>query len=182
MDESDRLTDVDQVALRRFFRYHFQERVPFNKACGIRITRWEGDEATFELGMRDDLSAHPGVFHGGVVSALIDTAGTGAVMAGHDFNRGNRITTISLSVNYLSVAPGEGLVAEAHCTRRGRSNHFAEVHAYSSESRKLLAHGIVACNVAGTRDGFDRILAAARRGDFGAATSNPTLVDGPASQ
>jgi len=181
MDEPAHLTDADQVALRRFFRYHFQERVPFNKACGIRITRWNGDEATFELGMRDDLSAHPGVFHGGVVSALIDTAGTGAVMAGHDFTRGSRLTTISLSVNYLSVAPGEGLVAEAHCTRRGRSNHFAEVHVYGADSRKLVAHGVVACNIAGTRDGFDRILTAARRGDFRTATSDPSLVDSPSS-
>ena len=53
------LTDVDQVALRQFFRHHFQERVAFNKACGVRITTWHGDEATFELGLRDDLTAHP---------------------------------------------------------------------------------------------------------------------------
>jgi uncharacterized protein (TIGR00369 family) len=157
------LNDADQVALRRFFRHHFQERVPFNKACGVRITHWDGDDVTFELGMRDDLSAHPGVFHGGVVSALIDTSGTAAVMAGHDFNRGSRITTVSLAVNYLSVAPGEGITAEARCTRRGRANHYAEVHVYSSDTRKLVAQGLVTCNISGVRDGFERILAAARR-------------------
>src|SRR5207245_4365536 len=48
----------------------------------------------------------PGIFHGGVVSALLDTTATGAVMAGHDFAKGSRLTTISLSVQYLSVAPG----------------------------------------------------------------------------
>ena len=163
MSEPPALADDDQVALQSWFRFHFQERVRFNKACGIQITRWEGDDATFELALRDDLMAHPGVFHGGVVSALIDTAGTGAVMAGHDFNRGSRITTMSLSVNYLSVAPGEGLVAEAHCTRRGRSNHYAEVHVYSSDTRKLLAQGLVTCNTANAHEGFDKILAAARR-------------------
>ncbi|MGD9703696.1 MAG: PaaI family thioesterase [Acidimicrobiia bacterium] len=164
MTDANELTDADQVALRGFFRHHFQDRVAFNKACGVRITAWQGDDATFELDLRDDLTAHPGVFHGGVVSALIDTAGTGAVVAGHDFTRGSRVTTVSLAVNYLSVAPGEGIVAEARCTRRGRSNHYAEVHVYGVASRKLVAQGLVTCNITGVRDGFDQILAAARRG------------------
>ena len=171
------LTAADQVALRTHFRHHFQERVRFNKACGVRITRWEGDEATFELDLRDDLTAHPGLFHGGVVSALIDTAGTGAIVAGHDFTLGNRVTTISLSVNYLSAAPGEGIVAVARCTRRGRSNHYAEVHVYGAASRKLVAQGLVACNIAGMREGFEQILAAARRNPDPRATageSSPT--------
>lgn len=169
--DDTRLTDDDQAALRQFFRHHFQDRVAFNRACGIRITAWGIDGATFELPLRDDLSAHPDVFHGGVVSALIDTAGTGAVMAGHDFDKGSRLTTTSLMVNYLSVAPTEGLVAEARCTRRGRANHFAEVHVYSSVSRKLVAQGLVTAHIAGTREGFDRILAAARSGTYDAAAA-----------
>lgn len=174
MTDSIELTDVDQAALRAFFRHHFQDRVAFNKACGVRITTWHGGGATFELDVRDDLTAHPGVFHGGVVSALIDTAGTGAVVAGHDFTRGSRVTTVSLTVNYLSVAPGEGIVAEARCTRRGRSNHYAEVHVFSATSRKLVAQGLVTCNIAGVRDGFDEILAAARRGASTADTIGPS--------
>lgn len=165
MAEPAILGEDDQRALRNFFRHHFQERVRFNKTCGVRITRWEGDDVTFEVDLRDDLTAHEKIFHGGVVSTLIDTSGTGAVMAGHDFNRGSRITTVALSVNYLAAAPGEGLVAEAHVTRRGRSLNYAEVHVYSSESRKLLAQGLVTCNIGGAREGFDRILAVARR-DF----------------
>ncbi len=163
MSDARDVTDADQEALRAWFRHHFEERVAFNKACGVRITQWDGDDATFELDLRDDLLAHPGVFHGGVVSSLIDTAGTGAVMAGHDFTKGSRITTISLSVNYLSVAPGEGIAAHARCTRRGRSVNYAEVHVYSLGSHKLLAQGIVTCNIGGDKEGFDKILASARR-------------------
>ena len=75
-----------------------------------------------EIAYRDELSAHPGMFHGGVVSSLIDTCGTGAVMAGHDFRRGSRLTTASMTVNSLGAAPGEGLVARSTCSRPTSSN------------------------------------------------------------
>ena len=55
--------------------------------------------------MRSCSARTRGIFHGGVVAALLDTTGSGAVMAGHDFAKGSRLTTISLSVQYLSVAP-----------------------------------------------------------------------------
>jgi uncharacterized protein (TIGR00369 family) len=162
---SDKLSDEDQRLLRAFFRVHWEERVAFNRACGIRIPRWDADGVEFHLPYRDDLSAHPGAFHGGVISALIDTCGCGAVMAGHDFNRGSRLTTVSLAVQYLSVAPGEAVVAQAHCTRRGRTTHYAEVHVRSAGSAKLVAQGLVTVNISGQRDDFERILAAARKTD-----------------
>ena len=36
---------------------------------------------------------------------MIDTTGSAAVLAGHDFSKGSRLSTISMSVNYLGVAP-----------------------------------------------------------------------------
>jgi uncharacterized protein (TIGR00369 family) len=160
----DALSEADQEALRAYFHRHWQEGVAFNRACGIHVPRWHPDGVEFELPYRDDLSAHPGVFHGGVLSALIDTCGCGAVMAGHDFRLGSRLTTISLAVQYLSAAPGEGAVARGVCTRRGRTTHYAEVHVDSTASGKPLAHGIVAVSISGHRADFDRILATARRG------------------
>jgi hypothetical protein len=38
-----------------------------------------------------------------MLSALIDTAGCGAVAAGHDYARGSRITTVALAVQFLTV-------------------------------------------------------------------------------
>jgi uncharacterized protein (TIGR00369 family) len=158
------LTEYDQQLLRAHFHMHWEERVEFNRACGIRVPRWDPDGVEFQLPYRDDLSAHPGVFHGGVLSALVDTCGCGAVMAGHDFRLGSRLTTVSLAVQYLSVAPGEGAVADGRCTRRGRNTHYAEVHVRSSETGKPLAQGLVAVNISGHRADFAKILAAARRG------------------
>ena len=161
--ELDELNAEDQVAMQAFFRQHVVEGGHYNKAVGFRVSRWDADGVTVELPLREDLTAHTGVFHGGVVSALIDTAGCGSVMAGHDFNQGSRQTTISLTVNFVSVAPGEGLVAEGRCTRRGRSTNFAEVHVFGADSRKLLAQGVLVTNISGHRDDFDRMLRRARR-------------------
>ena len=141
--ESDRL--------RRRFRKHYETSVAFNRTCGVVITRWDPEGVVFEIDYRDDLSAHDGIFHGGVVATLIDTSAGGAVMAGHDFSKGSRLTTVSLAVSYLSVAPGEGIVPRAHCLRRGRRLHYVEAAVEAKDSQKLLATGLVTCNVAGDR-------------------------------
>src|SRR5436305_13013891 len=118
---TDVLTEDEQQRRSQWFREHWQNGVAFNRRCGMRILRWDGDAVEIALPYADDLSAHSGIFHGGVVGALLDTTATAAVMAGHDFNRASRLTTISMSVQYLSVAPGEDLLCEGVCTRRGRT-------------------------------------------------------------
>jgi uncharacterized protein (TIGR00369 family) len=144
------LSDEEQQNWRERFRRHWQEGVRFNTACAMTVRRWDVDGVEMHLPFRDDLGAHPGVFHGGVLSALIDTAGCGAVAAGHDYNNGNRITTVALAVQYLSVDPGQGAVAYAHCTRRGKQISYAEV-AVRSDGGKALAQGLVTVSVSGSR-------------------------------
>lgn len=152
------LTRDQQQTLRDWFRRHWESGVQFNAHLGVRITQWDEAGVVFLLPFEDHLSAHDQIFHGGVVATLIDTAGCGAVMAGHDYTKGSRCTTISMSVNYLSVAPGESLRAEAVCTRRGRTANYAEVKVLAATSGKLLAQGLVTVNVSGTRSGLEKIL------------------------
>lgn len=144
------LSDDEQQAWRDRFRSHWQDGVGFNRACAMKVTRWDPDGVVMELPFRDDLSAHPGVFHGGVLSALIDTAGCGAIAAGHDYDRGNRITTVALSVQYLSIDPGHDAIADAHCSRRGQQISYAEV-TVRSDAGKPLAQGLVTVSVTGAR-------------------------------
>src|SRR5258708_88504 len=148
-----RLREQDQLQRREWFRVHWTQGVAFNRHCRIEVLRWDAEGAELFLPYADSLSAHAGIFHGGVVSALLDTTATGAVMAGHDFAKGSRITTISLSVQYLSVAPGENLVATGRCTRRGRTVHFAEAQACGAASGKGVATGQVAVGISGERPG-----------------------------
>jgi uncharacterized protein (TIGR00369 family) len=152
------LTDGDQERYRLWFRQHWEHGVAFNAHCNITVRRWDPEGVELHLPFAEHLSAHPGIFHGGVVSALIDTAGCGAVAAGHDFNLGSRITTVSLAIQYLSVAPGEGALARARCTRRGRQVNYADVTVYSEVSDKPLAQGLVTVSATGVRPGLDGLI------------------------
>ena len=147
------LSEAEQRERRDWFRTHWQEGVAFNRFCGIKVLHWDADAAELFLPYADALSAHDGIFHGGVVASLLDTTATGAVMAGHDFNLGSRLTTISMAVQYLSVAPGEDLRAIGRCTRRGRTVNFAEARAEGAESGKVVASAQLAVNVSGERPG-----------------------------
>ena len=153
------LTGDEQERRRAWFRDHWEHGVAFNAHCGITVRRWDPDGVELHLPFADHLSAHSGIFHGGVISALIDTAGCGAVAAGHDFNLGSRITTISLAVQYFSVAVSEGAVARAVCTRRGRQVNFADVTVHSDVTDKPLAQGLVSVNATGERPGLAETLA-----------------------
>jgi uncharacterized protein (TIGR00369 family) len=150
------LTPQALEARQEWFRAHWKSRIAFNQLIGIEILDWEPGLVRARVPFADRLSAHSGIFHGGVVATLIDTTGTGAVISGHDFNRGSRLTTVSMNVQYMSVAPGEDLFAEGICTRRGRSLSFARV-TVTSTSGKLLAEGMLTVSVSGERTGVARV-------------------------
>ncbi len=142
-----------QERRRSWFRRHWQDEVAFNRLCGLRITRWDPDGVEATLPFADQLTAHEDILHGGVIAALIDTIGSGAVMAGHDYDTGTRSMTVSLTVNYLSVAPRQDLIASARVTKRGRLMNFAEVDVRGAETRKPVAQGLVTVLVNGDRPG-----------------------------
>jgi uncharacterized protein (TIGR00369 family) len=148
------LSDADQQARRDWFRRHWETNVPFNRLCRISVRHWGEDRVEMVAAYSDDVSAHPGIFHGGVIATLIDTAGTAAVMAGHDFNRGSRISTAGMSLQYLSVAKGEDVVATARTVKRGRTVHVAFVEVHGATSGRLLATGQVTATIEGERPGL----------------------------
>jgi uncharacterized protein (TIGR00369 family) len=148
------LSDADQQARRDWFRRHWETNIPFNRLCRITVRQWDEDGVELVAAYSDELSSHPGIFHGGVLATLIDTAGTGAVLAGHDFTRGSRISTAAMSLQYLSVAKGEDVVANARTVKRGRTVHVAHVEARGVTSGRLLATGQVTATIEGERPGL----------------------------
>jgi len=79
-----------------------------------------------------------GYIHGGVYSALIDSAGFFAVYTRVEGD--DSATTIEMKVNYLSSVKSGKLLAHARCITLGKSIGLAEV-TIKNEEDKLLAHG-----------------------------------------
>ncbi|MFF5140023.1 PaaI family thioesterase [Streptomyces sp. NPDC013157] len=146
------LTDLEQRERREWFRARWERGVAFNRLCRLRVTRWDPDGVEIVLPYAEPLSAHEGVFHGGVISALIDTAGAGSVIAGHDFTKGSLLSTVSISVQYLAPARGREAVAVARCVRRGRRLHFADVDVMADG--RVCARGQVVVTISGERPGI----------------------------
>jgi len=81
-----------------------------------------------------------GYVHGGVYSALIDSAGFFAVYTRVEGD--DSAATIEMKVNYLSSVKSGKLLAHARCINLGKSIGLAEV-TIKNEENKLLAHGTV---------------------------------------
>jgi uncharacterized protein (TIGR00369 family) len=145
-------TDADEFNARKRAEWkRNMESAPFNKACRAAFSRWEPDGVVLDVPFDEAATSYPGVLHGGVVATAIDTAGLGAVMAGHDYRDGGRLFTASLTVNYLSSDAGQGLHATGRCIRRGRGVHYAEVDV-TSTAGKLIAKGVVTVAHVSRRD------------------------------
>lgn len=151
---SARLSAQEQQARRDWFRQRWEHGVAFNRLCGMRVLRWDAGGVEIALPYEPQLSAHEGTFHGGVVSALIDTAGGGAVMADHDFDKGSRLSTVALSVQYLGPARGAQLIAYASCFKRGGRIHYAEAEVRDGDGATC-ARGQVVVSISGERPGLD---------------------------
>jgi len=98
----------------------------FIKSLGIVVDGWSAEEVVLRAPFSEQLTNDGREYHGGVVAALLDTAGAAAVWAGHDFDKGFRASTVSMTVNYVGRAQGD-LIATARCVKRGRDTHFSEM-------------------------------------------------------
>ncbi len=78
------------------------------------------DEGMCRLGLRkrEDLLQQHGLFHGGVISYLVDNAA--AIAAGTLLRPGEDLLSAEFKVNYLRPAKSDRLVAEARVIKPGR--------------------------------------------------------------
>ncbi len=118
---------MDLEALARFM----EERIPFNKLLGMRVVTMEKGHVAIEVPFRPELvgdAARPAL-HGGVLSALADTAGGAALWSGVEDPRG-RVSTIDLRIDYLRPARLETIVADARVVRLGNRVGVVDVRLY----------------------------------------------------
>lgn len=111
------------------------ETAPFHNFLGARITRREGGVAEFVLDLAPHHTNRLGVAHGGVISALLDSAmGTAVFSAIPDKQW---LVTTSLSIQYMGSAKGGRLVAEGRVVRRSDRIAFTEGEVRSSGGKVI---------------------------------------------
>jgi uncharacterized protein (TIGR00369 family) len=102
-----------------FVRSFMEGEIPFNRELGIRVVELAPGRAVLEIPFREELvgdAARPAL-HGGVLSALMDTAGGAAVWT--LLGESDRCSTIDLRVDYLRPARLETVRAVAEVLRLG---------------------------------------------------------------
>lgn len=122
------------------FAKSFANASPYFKNQKMKIVDLKYGESFVEVELdRKHLQGY-GYVHGGVYSALIDSAGFFAVYT--QVEGDNSAATIEMKLNYLSSVISGKLLAHARCITLGKSIGLAEVTVKNEENR-LLTHGSV---------------------------------------
>ena len=143
---TDDLDEADQERKRQAVR-DLMPHAPFMGWLGIGFDAWDHDEVVLRVPFREDLTNDGTHYHGGVVAAALDTAGAGAAWSAHDFTRGDRASTISMSVQYVGSARRSDLVCTARTVKRGRELIFTEITARDDDGR-VVAHAVQTYRIA----------------------------------
>jgi uncharacterized protein (TIGR00369 family) len=140
MPERQPLTDDEQQRRRKAIA-ELMPTTPFIGWLGMVFERYEPDDVTVRLPFRADLTNDGTVYHGGVVASVIDTAGAAAAWSNHDFDKGQRASTVAMTVQYLGAAKESDLLCHAKAVKRGRELIFTEITATDAEGA-VVAHAL----------------------------------------
>lgn len=114
----------------------------FMDRMGGRLTEWGPDRAVIEMDVSDIHLNGIGVVHGGVLAALIDTAGARAgIFCTVDGNR-RKAMTISLNVNLVGNIAAGKLIADARLRKAGKTIFVSSCDVHDGDGN-LLATGEV---------------------------------------
>lgn len=153
---SDGLHDARFAVLLDFF----QNRIPFNTFLGIEVREVELGRVVLAVPWRPELIGDSGrkAVHGGVTSALSDTAGGAACFTLLD-NPRDRLSTVDMRVDYLRPGPPTELLCEARVIRMGNRVGVARMEVFAGEVPGL--HDAARADAIATAQGVYNIV---RRG------------------
>jgi len=112
------------------------------RLIGASMPRVEPGYCEIELPYREDLTQQHGLFHGGFVGAIADTAGGYAAYT--LFPAGDSILTVEYKINLLAPGAGDKLVASARVKKAGKTLTVCELEvvAISRGKPTLCAYGL----------------------------------------
>jgi uncharacterized protein (TIGR00369 family) len=155
---AESLTD-DQQHRRRQAVAEILPTTPFLKGLGIVFERYEPDDVTIRLPWRADLTNDGAYFHGGIVVLVLDTTGAATAWSNHDFDKGTRAATVSMTVQYVGATERSDLVCHGRTVRSDLVCHgrtvrrrkelvFTEITATDSDGA-VVAHAVQTYRIAG---------------------------------
>lgn len=119
----------------------------FIEKMGAELTYWDQDRVVIEMPVADLHLNGLGVVHGGVIGALIDTAGARAgIFCTVEGNKRSAMT-VSLNVNLVGNVSGGVLVTEARLRKAGKTIYVSSCDVRDGDGN-LLATGEVVCRYA----------------------------------
>ena len=116
----------------------------FMSAMGARLTLWELDRAVIEMDVGDIHLNAIDVVHGGVIAALLDTAGAHAGMYCTVPGNIRQAMTVSMSVNLMGNVSSGRLIADARKRGGGKTVYVSSCDVHDGDGN-LLATGEVVC-------------------------------------
>ena len=139
--------DDDHQRARRLAIRDLMPTTPYLAGLGVLFDRYEPDDVVLRLPFRPDLTNDGAVYHGGVIASALDTAGAAAAWSNHDFDRGTKAATVSMTVQYVGVARRSDLVCHARTVRRARELIFTEITA-TDAAGTVVAHALQTYRIA----------------------------------
>ncbi len=131
------MEDIDKKAA---IARQFIGAIPHSRALEMRVDAVHSGRAELSLPYNERFVGDPesGVLHGGVVTALLDTA-MGTAVVSHPQSTGGT-ATIDLRIDYMrSAIKGQRLRAEAECYRVTRSVAFVRATAFDEGDEPVAA-------------------------------------------
>ncbi len=104
-----------------------EEPAPIFRTLGIRLIAWSEDYAKAEMPLDPAYANRHGMPHGSLLMTLMDEVGGYCGCWCPNPGRLRRAVTLSMTTNFLGVAQGKLLLAEARRVGGGRSLFFAEM-------------------------------------------------------
>jgi uncharacterized protein (TIGR00369 family) len=117
----------------------FERRRSFNQYVGFMLEAAGPGWARMRIDLRPDVMNPFGAVHGGVISALIDSAAGTAVAAG-TLPDDRIMGTIDMQVHFLERGRGSVLIAEGRVVRAGKAIAIARVDVHD-DADALVAMG-----------------------------------------
>lgn len=114
---------------------HFEAFMAFERV------EWREGHARIRVTLGPQHRNRQGFIHGGVIGALLDSAGMFAGTYDPATGRGRAAVTVSTACQFIGSTKGNVVEAVGELTRAGRSMYFADAKVLDPETGAVLASG-----------------------------------------